>query len=82
MTKAKNKYSLNTIVKQLQNDGDHDFSDNTIYRVHISKKKMNDAIKERKRITTHVMVEASLNVFRDEAAITIYLRDVSHYVEV
>ena len=28
------------------------------------------------------MVEASLNVFRDEAAITIYLRDVSHYVEV
>lgn len=28
------------------------------------------------------MVEATLNVFKDEAAITIYLRDVTHFVEV
>ena len=40
------------------------------------------ASKEGKRLITHVMVEASLNVFRDEAAVTIYLRDVSHAVEV
>ena len=33
-------------------------------------------------MTKHIMVEATLNVFQDEAAITIYLRDVTHYVNV
>ena len=28
------------------------------------------------------MIEASFNVFQDEAALTIYLRDVTHFVEV
>ena len=31
---------------------------------------------------THVMIEASLNEFMDEQAIVIYLRNVSHSVEV
>ena len=31
---------------------------------------------------THIMVEATFNVFEDETAVTIYLRNVSYLVEV
>ena len=69
-------------MRQLENDGDHDFSGNSIYKVSIGKLTMAKAIKEGKKPITHIMVEASLNVFKDEAAVTIYMRDVTHFVEV
>ena len=73
---------LNNIVKNLENHGDHGFSESTIYRVSIPRSAKELAIKEGRKPITHVMVEATLNVYRDEAAITIYLRNVSYVVEV
>ena len=69
-------------MKGLQNDGDHGFSDATIYKVSIPKKDIEEAKNDGRRLITYIMVEATLNVFKDEAAVTIYLRDVTHFVEV
>ena len=78
--KAGKKVSLKTIVKDLEHHGDYGFSESTIYKVSIPKS-VNEFYKERgEKPITHVMVEATLNVFKDEPAITIYLRNVSHSV--
>ena len=76
------KISLNTIVKNLANHGDHGFSESTIYKVSIPRSAKELATKEGGKPITHVMVEATLNVYRDEAAVTMYLRNVSYVVEV
>ena len=76
------KISLNTIVKNLANHGDNAFSESTIYKVSIPRRAMELALKEGRKPITHVMVEATLNVYRDEAAVTMYLRNVSYVVEV
>ena len=76
------KVSLNTIVKHLEHHGDYGFSESTIYKVSIPKSVMEACKEQGEKPITHVMVEATLNVFKDEPAITIYLRNVSHSVEV
>ena len=79
---ANKKISLNSIVKNLQNHGDEGFSESTIYKVSIPRSAKELAQREGRKPVTHVMVEATLNVYRDEAAVTIYLRNVSYIVEV
>ena len=76
------KMSLNKIVEQLQNNGDNGFSESTIYKMSKSKQMKQEFEEKGKKLTEYVMVEATLNVFMDQAAVTIYLRDVTHYVNV
>ena len=76
-----NKMSLNSIVKQLENHGDH-YAECTIYRVSIPKQTMQDAKRDGKRLITHVMVEATIDNFQGESCVTIYLKNVTHFVEV
>ena len=79
---SRNKVSLNHIVKQLENHGDNDFSESTIYKVSIPKSAMEIYKRNGQKPITHIMVEATFNVFEDETAVTIYLRNVSYLVEV
>ena len=82
MADTRKKVSLNTIVKQLENHGDHGFSESTIYKVSIPKSAMDIYKRNGQKPITHIMVEATMNVFEDETAVTIYLRNVSYLVEV
>ena len=74
------KVSLSHILRHLESYGDS-FSDTTIYKVSIPKSSMERALKTGQKPITHVMVDATLNVYMDEPAVTIYLRNVSHSVE-
>ena len=80
--KQNESVSLNTIINKLRDDGNDAFSESIIYRVRISKRTIAMARSLTGfRLVSHVMVEATLNVHKDEPAITVYLRDVSQYVE-
>ena len=59
------KVSLNSIVKNLENHGDHGFSESTIYKISIPRSAKELALREGRKPITHVMVEATLNVYRD-----------------
>ena len=81
-TNLGSKISLSAIVKGLNDHGDHGFSESTIYKVSIPRKVRAKMREDGVNVITHIMVEASFNVFDGEPAITIFLRDVTHYVEV
>ena len=80
MTVHGRRSSLNEILLSLKDDG-IGFSDTQIYKVIFSKEMLAMAQKGECKLIQFISVEATKNVFKDEAVLTIYLRDMTNYVK-
>ena len=72
--------SLNELADQLKDNGIN-YSNDEIYKVLMPKQVLEQARQNGTRLIEYVSVEASCNVFKDEACLTIYLRDMTEYVK-